>query len=50
MEEEDFEFDYEDEEGEEADVDLENKYYNAKGSMKYLILVQERKTMSLMKH
>jgi len=28
---ENFEFDYEDEEGEEPDVDLENKYYNAKG-------------------
>ncbi|KAJ3039363.1 COP9 signalosome complex subunit 2 [Rhizophlyctis rosea] len=29
-EEEDFEFDYEDEDNEEPDVDLENKYYNAK--------------------
>jgi len=30
-EDEDYDFDYEDEDGEEPDVDLENKYYNAKG-------------------
>ncbi|KAF9187420.1 hypothetical protein BGZ51_006252 [Haplosporangium sp. Z 767] len=29
-EDEDYDFDYEDEDGEEPDVDLENKYYNAK--------------------
>ena len=29
--EEDYNFDYEDDEQEEPDVDLENKYYNAKG-------------------
>lgn len=28
---EDYNFDYEDDEQEEPDVDLENKYYNAKG-------------------
>ncbi|CAJ0766668.1 18281_t:CDS:1, partial [Entrophospora sp. SA101] len=28
--EEDYNFDYEDDEQEEPDVDLENKYYNAK--------------------
>ncbi|KAK3847187.1 MAG: PCI domain-containing protein [Linnemannia gamsii] len=30
-EDEDYDFDYEDEDGDEPDVDLENKYYNAKG-------------------
>ena len=33
-EEEEFDFEYEDEDGdEEPDVDLENKYYNAKGNL-----------------